>query len=98
MVGRVPTRFDGGIDHVGGGREIGFAGPESNHRFPRRLQRLRFGVDGQGRGLGNGANTSGNSLVLAHPAIVTRGRGRGRTDSGQRTAIRAEPATSLSDA
>jgi hypothetical protein len=41
----------GGLDHVGGAREVGFAGAEPDHGFAGGLQGLGLGVHGEGGGL-----------------------------------------------
>ena len=63
MARRVLAGGDGGLDDVGRGREVGLAGPEADDRLPRGLERLRLGVDGEGRGLGDGRDAARDSGV-----------------------------------
>ena len=73
---RVVAGRDRRLDDVVGGGEVRLAGAEADHRAPGRLQRLGLGVDGERRGLGDGADPqrrrvgrpTGAAEGSAHPA------------------------------
>ena len=52
-----------GLDNVVGGREVGLAGPETDHGPPLGLECLGLGVHRECRGLGNRGDLAGNSLL-----------------------------------
>ena len=58
VVGRIAAGLDGGLDDVRRCREVGLARPESDHMLAGRLQRLGFGVHGQGGRRGDRGRSS----------------------------------------
>ena len=57
MVLRLARSFNGSLDDVVRGGEIGFTGTETDHGTSRGLQCLGLGVNGKGGGLGNGGDS-----------------------------------------
>ena len=71
VVGRVAAGLDRGLDDVGRRREVRLAGAEADDVLPRRLQRLRLRIDGEGGRGRHGGGPAGD------PAELGRG-GSGR--------------------
>ncbi len=64
VVGRITAGLDRGLDDVGRGREVRLTGTEANDVLAGRLERLGFGIDGQGGRWGHRGGAAGNPAMF----------------------------------
>ena len=106
VVGRHPGRRHGGVDDVRRRREVRLSGAEADHGSPGRLERLGFGVDREGGGLGDRREPCGDARpdglwdrdrgVFAH--VFHLGTGSTRAGSSRRVNSRWLTSAMRSDA
>ena len=74
VVAGVAAGLGGGLDDVGRGREVRFAGAEADDVLARRLEGLGLGVDGEGGRFGDGGYAVGDTSHCCHACTVTTPR------------------------